>query len=182
MDLEASVEIVYTRRKTYSFFFRIYFAMDKAWISVGSTTTGSVIDPLNAACEEDFVPDTVYLIGNPSMEHKMESLGEMASSVVGAYDERPEVENREIETETSFDELYLTIRDCVEEAHEQDADVAINFTPGRKFMTAIAFQTGMKFDVDHLYYLHIHSSDDYGLSYPEIPRTAADLIDFTEEM
>ena len=149
---------------------------------MGSTTTGSVIDPLNAACEEGFVPDTVYLIGNPAIEHKMESLVEMASGVVGAYGEEPEVETRWTEKETSFDELYLTIRDCVEEAHGQDAEVAVNFTPGRKFMTAIAFQSGMKFDVEHLYYFHIHSSDDYGLSYPEIPRTAADLIDFTEEM
>jgi hypothetical protein len=176
------VENVYTAERPIRPSSELKFIMEKAWISVGSTTTGSVIDPLTAACEDGFVPDTVYLLGNPSIDHKMGELADMTSEVIEVYDEEPEIKLRETETETSFDELYLTIRDCIEEAQEQDSEVAVNFTPGRKFMTAIAFQTGMKCDVEHLYYFHIHSSDNYGKSYPEIPRTAADLIDFREEM
>ena len=46
-------------------------------------------------------------------------------------------------------------------------------------MSAIAFQSGFKFDADHVFYFHRKAGGYYGQFYAEISRTAIDLIDFT---
>lgn len=56
----------------------------------------------------------------------------------------------------------------------------MDFTPGRKFMSAIAFQAGMKFEADHVFYFYRKGGVYQGNYLPEIPRTAYELIDFTE--
>ena len=46
-------------------------------------------------------------------------------------------------------------------------------------MTALAFQAGMRFEADHVYYLYLYSNGYYDRLYPEIPTTGVDLMDFT---
>ena len=65
-------------------------------------------------------------------------------------------------------------------ARERDAEVAVDITPGRKFMSAIAFAAGMRYDADHVYYFYVSGEEHMGAFYPEIPRTATTLYDLTE--
>ena len=60
------------------------------------------------------------------------------------------------------------------------AEVAVDITPGRKLMSAIAFAVGMEYDADHVFYFYISSEEYFDLLYPEIPRSAANLYDFSE--
>ncbi len=155
--------------------------MERAWVTTGSTTTGSVVDPFVAACHQGYVPDALYFVENPTLEESDELI-ETLQEVAELYGEELDVNRRTVESETSFDEIYLEMRDSLDEAKDAGAEVAVNFTPGRKYMSSIAFQTAMNQDADHVYYLHIEREEHYGEVYHNIPRTAATLYDFTEEI
>ena len=156
--------------------------MTRLWISPGSTTTGSVVDPLCAACEDGFVPDTLVFVQNPKVAAKMEDIAEVAEKAVGVYGEVPEVRFENTEEETDFAGYYEVIRDTIEEAKKDGAEVAINITPGRKYMSGIAMQTGVQNGADHVFYLLIETSEYYNEVYHNIPSTASKLYDFTEEV
>jgi hypothetical protein len=47
-------------------------------------------------------------------------------------------------------------------------------------MSAIAFQAGMQFGADHVFYLYVDSSDYYDRVYPDLPRTGNELVDFSK--
>ena len=156
--------------------------MTRLWISPGSTTTGSVVDPLCAACERGFVPDTLIFVQNPKVAAGMEKIAEIAEETVGVYGEVPDVRFENTEEETDFAGYYEIVRDTIEEAKDNGAEVAINMTPGRKYMSGIAMQTGVQKGADHVFYLLIETREHYGEAYPNIPSTATELYDFTEEV
>jgi hypothetical protein len=154
-----------------------------AWITTGSTNLESVVNPLNAACEHGYVPDQLYILENPGTTDVMDDAIDLATTIVTEYGgDEPEIELTALDTETAFDRIHTYIRDAIQTTHEDDGTVAVDITPGRKFMSAIAFTAGVRYDADHIYYLYICSTDYYGQSYPEMPRTAAQLYDFTEEL
>jgi len=83
-----------------------------------------------------------------------------------------------LDDERDFDSIVEFYQRTIDDASE-DAKVAVDVTPGRKFMTALAFQAGMRFEADHVYYLYLYSNGYYDRLYPEIPTTGVDLMDFT---
>ncbi|WP_257301020.1 TM1812 family CRISPR-associated protein [Haloarchaeobius sp. FL176] len=112
------------------------------------------------------------------MEYVEEST-ELMTEVVTSYGGGAETTVHELSHETDFTSIVDYYRTQVEQSADDD-EVAIDVTPGRKFMSAIAFQAGIQFGADHVYYFHRKAGGYYGQFYPEIPRTATDLIDFTE--
>ncbi len=128
------------------------------------------------------MPDTLVFVQNPKVAAEMEGIAEAASDVVAVYGEIPEVRFENTEEETDFAGYYETVRDAIDEAKEDDAEVAINMTPGRKYMSGIAMQTGVQKGADHVFYLLIETEEHYGEAYHNIPSTATELYDFTEEV
>jgi len=128
------------------------------------------------------VPDTLVFVQNPSVAAKMEGIAEVAEDIVSVYGEIPEVRFENTEAETDFAGYYEIVRDTIEKAKEDGAKVAINITPGRKYMSGIAMQTGVQKGADHVFYLLISESEHYGEEYHNIPSTATELYDFTEEV
>ncbi len=155
--------------------------MDRGWISVASTTTGSVIDPLCASCHQGYIPDSICIIGNPTLRDELENQSQLASSIVEKYRASPEIETKNITDETSFEEIYNCFGEYIDDARKEDSEIAVNFTPGRKYMAAIAFWIALESNVDHLYYIYMKQRH-FDRAYPEIPRTAVELIDFREEI
>lgn len=85
----------------------------------------------------------------------------------------------ELASELDFESIYSHLKGALDEMDGEEDEVAIDITPGRKFMTAIAFAVGMRYDASHVYYLYLDERQ-YGLLYPEIPKTGVNLYDFTE--
>lgn len=100
-------------------------------------------------------------------------------ATTAAYGDEATVDVTTPDGETDFEGIVNHIRGPIDAAAEADA-VAVDVTPGRKFMSAIAFQAGMQFGADHVYYLYLDSAAYFGAIYPDIPTTAAELIDFVE--
>lgn len=146
-----------------------------------STNPAAVINPLNAACNHGYVPDRLYLLENPSVSDTIEGVIEKCGSVVEAYSSNePTIERTILDSETDYLGIVQHFRSAIESTHTENGTVAVDLTPGRKFMSAIAFQSGIQFGADHVFYFHVKGTEFYGRLYPDVPRPAAELVDFQE--
>lgn len=153
--------------------------MERVWVTRASPTVQAVVDPVTAACEQGFVPTTVHLVRNPSVEEAADEALRTIEAIVDTYGESVTTHTERLADERDFEDIAEYYRDAVTDA-PADSEIAVDLTPGRKFMAAMAFQAARQFDADRIHYLYIHDSKYYDRPYPEVPRTAVDLIDFTE--
>jgi hypothetical protein len=156
--------------------------MVNAWITNGTTTLEAMVNPINAACDEGFVPDRLYMIENPKVTDTVAQALDLAVEIINAYGgDDPDIQLTSVDSELYFDQLYAHAKEAIADVRETDGEVAVDFTPGRKFMSAIAFSVGMHHEADHVYYFYLENTTRYGgRIYPSIPRTASQLYDFTE--
>ena len=157
--------------------------MGRIWATTMSTHPESVVNPLIAACEAGYVPTEIRLLSNPNVAEYIETVTRLFESVTTAYGHpNTDVTMTDLDSDTEFERIVEHFRAPIRTAPEASTDtpVAVDVTPGRKFMSAIAFQAGIQFGADHVYYLHLDSADYFGQVYSTIPRSAINLIDFTE--
>lgn len=154
--------------------------MSLIWLTIGTPTTPGIVNPLTAACDTGYIPDQVHILSNPGVADSVAAAKERFKAIIDAYDGSAEISTYDLATETDFREIIAFYRSTISVAHETGDSVAVDVTPGRKFMSAIAFQAGFKFDAEHIFYFYRKSGGYYGQFYSEIPRTATELIDFTE--
>ena len=153
--------------------------MTRLWITNGSTSIEPVINPLSAACHEDYLPTHVHVLDNPYIEDVTDQATSMIKTIVTTNGgEEPEIDVETIEDERDFEAIVTYLRDAITSGGD-DAEIAIDVTPGRKFWSIISFQAGLRYEADHLYYIHLEG-EYFGESFPTIPRTAIELVDFTE--
>ena len=154
--------------------------MTRHWVTCGTPTTPGILNPLIAACDGGYVPDEVHVLSNPPVADDVKEAVVLMEETVAAYGGDTETNVHELVSETDFEAIVDYYRSCIEAATTADDEIAIDVTPGRKFMSAIAFQAGIQFGADHVYYFHRKAGRYRGRFYPEMPRTASNLIDFTE--
>lgn len=146
-----------------------------------STHPESVVNPLIAACDSGFVPTEIRLLTNPTVDEQLPTVTELFETVTRAYGNSPaDVERTTLEAETDFGDIVSHFREPIKAHEDTEIPVAVDVTPGRKFMSAIAFQAGMKFGAEHVYYLLLDSDEYFGQIYSTIPSPAAELFDFAE--
>lgn len=154
--------------------------MTRVWVTNGSTTVEGVVNPVAAACEQGFVPGAVRLLANPGIEAAVAEITDLLDVILAAYGvDDPAIEVHEIASETDFPAIVEHFRDGIAVAHDADGEVAVDVTPGRKFMSAIALQVGLREGADHVFYLHV-PGEYFQRLYSTIPRTGVELYDFTE--
>lgn len=160
--------------------------MEHVWISSGSTTIEAMVNPIAAACvgdgiEEQFIPDTVYFLDNPGLTDSVGVAADVTRTILTQHGIKdPEIKINNLDHETDFGDIADHFSKAIRTARDGGAQIAIDVTPGRKFMSAIAFNSGTTFDVNHIFYLYIKSSEYHGRIYPNIPRTGVELYDFIE--
>jgi len=154
--------------------------MARIWLTNGTPTMAGILNPLLAACDQGYVPDRARILSNPGVADAVTTASEKFESIVDAYDGDVNVSQTELDAETDFAEIVTFYREAITAARDAGDTIAVDVTPGRKFMSAIAFQAGFQFEADHIYYFHRNAGGYYGQFYPEMPRTATNLIDFME--
>ena len=155
--------------------------MTVAWITTSSIHVEAMLNSIIAACDRGFVPTDLYLIETPGATEYVDQALDIAASAIAAYGgDEPEIHLTTLDHETEFDRIRTHIKDAIESVHDDGGDVAVDITPGRKFMSAIAFAAGFRYDADHVFYFYHESSTFYGRVFPSMPRTATQLYDFTE--
>lgn len=154
--------------------------MADIWVTNGTPTMPGILNPLTAACHQGYVPDEVRVLSNPGVAEHVAQATDRFEVIIDAYGGDADVLIHELDHETDFHDIVEFYQSTIDAALEHDDTIAVDVTPGRKFMSAIAFQAGFKFDADHVFYFHRKAGGYHGQYYAEIPRTATDLIDFTE--
>lgn len=139
-----------------------------------------ILNPVTAACDQRYVPDEIWVLSNPGVAEYVAKATDRFEVIVEAYGGDADVSVHDLDDETDFPDIIEFYRSTIEAAQETGDTIAVDVTPGRKFMSAIAFQAGFKFGADHVFYFHRKAGGYYGQFYAEIPRTATDLIDFKE--
>ncbi len=146
-----------------------------------SPNVEAVTNPLAAACESGYIPGEIYILENPGLSGYLDRVTSMLERVVVEYgSEQPEIAVTSLDSETEFEQIVEHYRAPVLAARETDGIAAVDVTPGRKFMSAIAFQAGIKYDAEHVFYLYLSEGQFYGRIFPDVPNQALDLIDFQE--
>lgn len=155
--------------------------MAGVWVTNSSTTVEAMVNPLAAALDGGFSPNRIHLLQNPEVIEEVDEFVHITESIFSAYGaEPPTIKRTSLDDEVQFDRIRSHHHEAIQQAKDRDEVVAVDITPGRKFMSAIAFATGMRYEADHVYYFYLSSIDHYGRLYPGIPRTATQLYDFTE--
>jgi len=154
--------------------------MSRIWVTCGTPTIPGILNPLTAACHQGYVPHEACILSNPAVEKSVVEATDSFKDIIDTYGGDAKIHRHDLDYETDFEAILEFYRSAIEGARAGGDTIAIDVTPGRKFMSAIAFQAGIQFDADHVFYFHRKSGAYYGQFYPEIPRTATDLIDFTE--
>lgn len=154
--------------------------MARIWVTIGTPTMPGILNPLTAACDRGYVPDEILVLSNPGVAESVADATDRFAVIVDAYGKDATIDTHDLEDETDFRKIIEFYRSTIEAAREGDDTIAVDVTPGRKFMSAIAFQAGFKFDADHVFYFYRKSGGYYGQFFAEIPRTATELIDFKE--
>ena len=154
--------------------------MARIWVTNGTPTQPGILNPLMAACDRGYVPDEAWILSNPGVAESVGDASDQFEIIIEAFDGDADVSVHTLDYETNFRGIIEFYRSTIEEARDNDDTIAVDVTPGRKFMSAITFQAGFKYNADHVFYFHRKAGGYPGSFYPEIPRTATDLIDFKE--
>ena len=159
------------------------------WITNVSTSKFAGVNTLWAAImREDFIPDRVHLIADEMVKEK----GYLAAALKGyqcvlnryGNEEEPIVHDV---VETEFADLAKKLESIVHEEKTKGHTVAIDMTPGRKYMSAFAMYMGVGADVKHradrIYYLHVKGLKNHtGQPYPMVPSNLMTLYDLKKEI
>lgn len=136
----------------------------RVWITnVDRRSPFATINPIWAACLlRKFVPEKVVLIKNELVEENTAFAKHWIERIIEECGVKPVFE----EQLASEDDLnaYATTLTRIIQGELKDNEVALDITPGRKFMSACMMSAGLKFKVARLYYLHLA---DY--SYMDLP-------------
>ncbi len=154
----------------------------KVWITTVGSSPFAVINTLWAACElEDYVPEKVYLVANKLVEKEVRVVDEWVRRIIEAYDAAAVIE-RIYADEVDFINFSQTLSSLITEEKKKGNEVAVDMTPGRKFMSAFSMFNGLAKDgADRVYYLHLGDVVKYkNRSFIEIPANEQRLYDMKE--
>lgn len=154
--------------------------MNRRWVTASSTTFEAMVNPIAAACDDGYVPDEYHILVTPGSANDVERAVPLIETTVAEYGGDLDVTCHTLDDEMDFATIVEYYRSAIQTATKRGDAVAVDVTPGRKFMSAIAFRAGLEYDATHVYYLFLDSSDFYGQAYDAIPRPAISLVDFTE--
>ena len=139
-------------------------AGDRVWISIVGKSVFAVVNPLWACCREGYVPDRIYLMTDTTLLDNFERARNIISAVVAEHGKSAEIICRRF-TETDFDGILSTLREIIRVEKERGSEVAVDMTPGRKFMSAIMMSSGFGAEgrrADRIYYLYLEDERRYG--------------------
>ena len=92
----------------------------------------------------------------------------------------PDLSVTHLDEETDFQRIVDHFRGPISQVRDDGGTVAVDITPGRKFMSEIAFQARIQFKADNVFYLYLAESQFYGRIYAGVPKPTVELIDFQE--
>lgn len=159
----------------------------KIWVTTVGTTPFAVINSLWAAIDQEgWVPKRIYLIASKNTQKYIPGLVRVIEVIVTSYGgEKIEVVPVNI-NESDFKIVYENYFNIIKKEKKDDNEVAIDITPGRKYMSAFAMYCALRSEppADKIYYAHIKGGKFQNLPYPYVPAkyiVIKDILSMREE-
>jgi len=153
-----------------------------SWITIIGSSPFAVINTIWAACKIDgYVPDRVLFIVNEQVNPaSIDTAKRWVLEILKEYGvNEPVFEEIDI-VETDFIDLKEAFKGNIFD-FKADGPVAVDMTPGRKYMSAITMHTGLAAECDHVYYLHLSDYRYQNKPFPLIPMHKQRLVDMVSE-
>jgi hypothetical protein len=130
---------------------------------------------------DGYVPDHFVFLVNKKLKAKwVDTVTHWIPLIVSEYSsKKPEIVLHEFK-ETDFSSIKNAYKELVCSL-KKEGQVAVDITPGRKYMSAIAMEIGLSMEIDHVYYLHLSDYSYENSPYPLVPLTRHELIDMNRE-
>lgn len=145
------------------------------WITTAGTSPFAAINSIWAAIiHEDFKPKRIHILANDFVVKKkyLEQVVQGCEHLMNGYDLSVEIKTHEFE-ETDFSSYFKRLQALVKEEKMAGNEVAIDMTPGRKYMSAFSMYLGVGEDISHkadrIYYHHLLDLSFGAYPYPLIP-------------
>ncbi|ENN95911.1 hypothetical protein J422_05254 [Methanocaldococcus villosus KIN24-T80] len=163
----------------------------RVWISTVGSSPLAVFNTLwMAIVKEGYIPDKVYLLWNYKVEKNKEIIKNYIKSLNESYNFNIDVDESYKVSEDDFKDFSNALKEIIVKEKKRGNEVAIDMTPGRKFMSALSMFAGIegvsdgknKYKCDKVYYLHLK---DMGyINYPLflIPFSIQELHEFISEL
>ena len=161
----------------------------KVWISTVGWSPFAVINPLWAACYfkwENFVPEKVVLLNNQTHDESVKKNYDIVQTwlikILNEYSTSDPVVESVDANENNMTEYAQTFQKVIEKYPGDE--IAIDMTPGRKFMSGIAmwYASQPKSTVAKLYYLQLWGRKYQDVPFIKIPAVNQKLINIKELM
>ncbi len=142
-------------------------------MTVVGNSVFAVVNPIWACCREgDYIPDRVYLILNEKVKDSAEKVKRILNVLLSEFGKEPDIVEK-VCNETDFRGLISTIWNVIKKEKLAGNEVAVDMTPGRKFMSAVIMYSGVGGDMearaDRVYYLHLQNNEYTNLPWIKIP-------------
>jgi len=159
------------------------------WVTNASTSRYAGINTLWAAIMwEDFIPERLHILANEYIKQKgyLDTALKDYKSILDEYGSTQEPIVHDFD-ETDFPGLAKLFESIVRKEKEQGNIVAIDMTPGRKIISAMAMFMGvgdkLQFQADKIFYLYMKDLGPYeGHFFPMIPSNLMRLYDVKHEV
>jgi len=160
----------------------------KIWLTTVGISPFAVINAIWTACKTgEYVPERIYLIVNKVVEEKghVDTVKSWIDRILREYGVEPEIITKYAE-ETDFGEFAKILGGIVKKEKLEGNEVALDMTPGRKFMSALAMYLGtgsdVKYKADRVYYLHLADNSYQNQPYITIPLTKQKLYEMKNSL
>ncbi|MHA1593916.1 MAG: hypothetical protein ACTSXX_04150 [Candidatus Baldrarchaeia archaeon] len=151
----------------------------KVWVTFVGESPPAVYNPVWAAFKKGmFTPNVFYLLHTEKTEENAKKVAEVIKRICKEYGdiEEPEI-FMELVGEEDFNAIFRRPVEIIKEEVERGAEVAIDITPGRKYMSAALLIAAKIPGVKHAFYLHLKDMSFRDVDYPQIPMKVQEFHD-----
>jgi hypothetical protein len=144
------------------------------WITTIGTSPFAVVNPFWAACVLDnYVATRIHLLRSAATESNSAQARDWISRILKCYGVIPAFVEHSLDEENM--DAFAT-EFCRVLKSEAGSNIAIDMTPGRKYMSAIALLAGQKLGANRVYYLHLYDASYQDLPFVLIPFNQVRLV------
>ena len=151
----------------------------RSWITTVGPSPFALINTYWAAVERDgWISNRIFLIYNEQTRSLLPGIAKVLTKITTEISGSiPEIRFSLID-EDDLEKVFRTYQKIINDERDIGNKIAIDITPGRKYMSAFSLYAGLKEgSIDKIYYIHIRGKKFMNHPYPMIPAPYCDLED-----
>ncbi len=127
--------------------------------------------------EKNYLPDKIYIFTERTYQPNLEKAISAIQILSEEFGVDPEIDSRVV-SDWDFLEAGKEIFELIKSLKTAGFEVAIDITPGRKALVVASLISGIKIQIDYVFYLAIMSTEDAAKPYMMIPLQIQQIRDF----